>query len=101
MSNKVVKVKPGHTRKTLNYSDSLMMCEIHIDRGVVVEKHSHHSEQMGYVVRGKVLMIVDGESKIYEQGQGYFVPSQSEHSAEGIEDTIVIDVFCPPRDEFK
>jgi len=101
MSNKFIKVKPGHTRKTLNCSDSLMMCEIHIDRGIVVEKHSHHSEQMDYVARGKVLIIVDGKSKIYEEGQSYFVPSQSEHSLEGIEDTITISVFYPPMAEFK
>ncbi len=78
-----------------------MMCESHTDRGTAVEKHSHYSEQLGYVVRGKVLMIVDGKSKIYEEGQGYFVPSQSEHSVEGIEDTITIDVFYPPMAEFK
>ncbi|TET42475.1 MAG: cupin domain-containing protein [Dehalococcoidia bacterium] len=78
-----------------------MMCESHTDRGAVVEKHSHYSEQMGYVVRGKVLMIVDGKSKIYEEGQSYFVPSQSEHSAESVEDSIFIDVFCPPIAELK
>ena len=101
ISNKLVKVKPGHTRKTLDCSDSLMMCESHTDRGAVVVKHSHHSEQIGYVVRGKLLMIVDGKSKIYEEGQSYFVPSQSEHSAESVEDSVFIDVFCPPMAEFK
>lgn len=52
------------------------MCESHIDRGIVVEKHSHHSEQMGYVVRGKVLIIVDGKSKIYEEGKAILSPAK-------------------------
>lgn len=99
MLNKFIKVKPWHTRKILNYSDRLIMCEVHIDRGIVIDKHSHHPEQMGYVVRGKALMNINGKSKIYEEEQSCFIPGQSEHSTEGVEDTIVIDVFCPPMAE--
>ena len=101
MSNKAVKVRGGHTRKTLDYSDNLMMCEGYTDKGTVVEKHSHYSEQMGYVVRGKVLFIVDGKSTTYKEGQSYFIPSQREHLTESLEDSVFIDVFCPPIDALK
>ena len=44
--------EPGVTRKILCYSDDLMMCEIHFEKGSKGNFHSHKHLQITYVAKG-------------------------------------------------
>ena len=96
----VVEIQPGVFRKTLSYSDSLMVCEIHLVKGAAVPPHQHVHEQSSYVISGKLIYTVDGEGRLLEAGNAVMLASNVLHSAEAVEDTLLIDVFSPLREEY-
>jgi len=91
---------PGVFRKTMSYSDSLMVCEIRLVKGAVVPTHQHVHEQTSYVISGKLRYTVEEESHVLEAGNAVMLASNVPHSAEAVEDTLIIDVFSPLREEY-
>ena len=70
--------------------------------GAEMPEHSHPHEQMGTVLAGKIEIVVDGEKKIIDQGSVYHVPSNAVHSGRCLElPSEAIEVFSPPREDFK
>ncbi len=92
---------PGLCRRTLVTGKSMMVCECTFDFGVQVPTHSHPHEQAGYVVSGKIRIIIDGESSDLGPGDSYYVLSNVPHSALTFEPSVVIDVFSPPREDYR
>ena len=72
---------------------------VHIEPDARVPEHSHHHEQVGYVVSGTCTFVVDGEEFVAGPGDAYAVPGGEPHAAENHGDDPVdaIDVFAPPR----
>ena len=56
--------EPGVTRKILCYSDDLMMCEIHFEKGSKGNFHSHKHLQITYVAKGSFEFTIGDETKI-------------------------------------
>ena len=96
-----VEMIPGLHRRTLVTGKSMMVCECTFDSGVQVPTHSHFNEQVGYVVSGKMRITINGESFDLGPGDSYCALSNVAHSALTLEPTIVIDVFSPPRGDYK
>ncbi len=96
-----VEMIPGLHRRTLVTGKSMMVCECTFDSGVQVPTHSHFNEQVGYVVSGKMRIIMNGESFDLGPGDSYCALSNVAHSALTLEPTIVIDVFSPPREDYR
>ncbi len=96
-----VEMFPGLYRRTLVTGKSMMICECTFDSGVQVPTHSHPHEQAGYVVSGKIRIIIDGESSDLGPCDSYCVLSNVPHSALTFEPSMVIDVFSPPRDDYR
>lgn len=65
--------------------------------GVALPAHSHEAEQFGYIIRGGFKVTIDGETKLLEAGDFYFVPSNAQHSFVSVGKTEAIDVFSPIR----
>ena len=64
--------------------------------------HSHPHEQMGVVLSGKCEFTIAEESKLLQEGDVFLVPSGVEHSAKFLESqTRILDIFSPPREDFK
>ncbi len=71
---------------------------VDIDPNVQVPEHRHENEQVGFVLRGSVTMVVDGQSRELRVGETYTIASQVPHSAKaGAEGVSVVDVFAPVR----
>ena len=102
--NKTIAAKDlggGVTRKVLSYSENLMACELHMEKGAVGALHSHPHEQIGYVISGKLVYQEEGcEDKVLVTGDSYYVPPNAVHGIEVLEDTKLLDIFTPMREDF-
>ena len=79
----------------------VMMNLVTIERGGIVPEHSHSNEQAGYVVRGTLILTIDGETRHLKAGDCYLAPANVVHSgATTDEGCDVLDVFAPPRADY-
>lgn len=96
-----VTMAPGVVRRTLGTTDEAMLCEFTVRAGEGVPEHSHMNDQVGYVVKGKLEMTVGEETRTLQAGDSYAIPGGVPHSAVALEDAVVIDVFSPPRNDYR
>jgi quercetin dioxygenase-like cupin family protein len=84
------------------HADRLTIGFVDIDPGVKVPLHQHENEQVGFVLRGSVTMVIDGQSRELRVGETYQIASQVPHSATaGPNGVSVVDVFAPVRQDWK
>jgi quercetin dioxygenase-like cupin family protein len=99
-SGKGLAMRDGIVRRTLAFTNQVHLVHWTIRRGVVFGEHTHLYEQAGYVLRGRVRMVVDGEARDLGPGEAYAVPAGVPHDAEALEDVEILDVFSPAREEY-
>jgi quercetin dioxygenase-like cupin family protein len=79
-----------------------MLAHIYLDKGARVPKHSHHNEQITYLLEG-VLKFWIGEEReeiVLKAGEVLHIPPHVPHEAEALEDCLDVDVFSPPREDW-
>lgn len=91
---------PGLNIKTLVHGEKTSFTEMILKKGTLVPLHKHFHEQTGYMVKGKLLFNINGEEILAEAGDSWNIASNIEHSAEAIEDTLLIEVFSPVREDY-
>lgn len=97
-----INVKPGLTRTTLSFVDSLMICRFHEDEGTILELHTHEAVQNGYVLKGRIkFFLEDGTEFIAESGCAYVFESMEPHGSVALEETMLIESFFPSRPEYR
>lgn len=96
-----IEMLPGVHRRTMATTDEAMLCEFFMQRESVVLPHSHKNDQVGYVVYGRVEVKIGSEVHLCVQGDSYAIPGGITHSARAIVDSLVIDAFSPPRDDYR
>jgi quercetin dioxygenase-like cupin family protein len=92
-----VEVFPGVIRRTLSGGERTTLCEITLYKDAVVPLHSHEDEQTGYVMRGRMIFKIGDEEREVGAGVGYLALSNVPHTLTALEDSVVIEVFSPPR----
>jgi quercetin dioxygenase-like cupin family protein len=78
----------------------MMLAHIYLKKGCVVPRHQHDNEQITYVLEGKLRFWVGEDEKeqhVIGPGEVLVIPPWIWHKAEALEDTLDVDVFCPPR----
>jgi quercetin dioxygenase-like cupin family protein len=96
-----VEMWPGVFRRTMGTTDEAMLCEFFLLRGSHVASHNHMNDQVGYVVRGSMDFTIGGVVYRLEAGDSYAIPGGIFHSVDVLQDSIVIDTFSPPRDDYR
>jgi quercetin dioxygenase-like cupin family protein len=96
-----INMLPGLVRRSLAQTKSIMLCEFTFDAHVEIPLHTHPHEQVGYIVEGHVQMTIDGEKFELRNGDSYSAPSNVPHGAFTFEQTIIVDAFYPPREDYK
>jgi quercetin dioxygenase-like cupin family protein len=96
-----VEMMPGVVRRTLSTSERLMLIEVALEKGAVVPSHSHPHEQIGYLVSGRVLFELGDERRELAAGDSWLVPPSVPHQVTALEPSLAIDVFSPPREEYR
>ena len=74
-----------------------MLARLTLRKGCIVPLHSHENEQITYILEGALKFSLQGKEIIVRAGEILVIPSNVPHSAEAVEDTVDLDVFCPPR----
>jgi quercetin dioxygenase-like cupin family protein len=83
--------------------DRMMLAHVYLKKGCIVPKHSHENEQLTYILEGALkFWIGDDESEeiTVHAGEVLLIPSQVPHKAEALEETLDVDVFSPPRQDW-
>jgi quercetin dioxygenase-like cupin family protein len=79
---------------------NLMLARVLLKKGCIVPEHSHHNEQLTYILEGALRFWIDGKEIIVKAGEVLAIPPHMPHKAEALEDTVDLDVFNPPREDW-
>ena len=94
------KPEPGLRRQVMSYSPSMMLVRHRMQKGWVGAKHSHPHEQMVYVVSGRITFQHPGGVFEAKAGDSFLVAGNVEHQASALEDSEILDVFTPYREDY-
>ena len=92
--------EPGLTRRIGACNEKLSLVEHVMQRGWAGARHSHPHDQVAYVVRGRLRVVVGESSFEVAEGDSFVVKGGVEHEARALEDSVVVDVFTPRRDDY-
>ena len=93
----------GTISRKLITSDRMMIAHVYFKKGDDVPQHSHENEQLTYILEGALRFWLgpDGSQEItVRAGEVLVIPSNVLHRALALEDTLDVDVFCPPRQDW-
>lgn len=83
--------------------ERMMLAQVYLKKGCIVPKHSHENEQLTYILEGALKFWIgeDGSEEItVRAGEVLLIPSNIPHKAEALEETLDVDVFSPPRQDW-
>ncbi len=79
---------------------NLMLARVYLRKGCVVPEHSHMNEQLTHILQGALRFWIDGQEIDLRAGELLSIPSHMPHKAEALEDTVDLDIFFPPRQDW-
>ena len=83
--------------------DQVMLAHVYLKQGCVVPKHSHQNEQFTYILEGALRFLVGetgAEEIVVRAGEVLHLPANVPHEAHALEDTLDVDIFYPPREDW-
>ena len=95
-------VTPQLSRKLIT-GQRMMLAHVYLKKGCIVARHSHENEQLTYILEGALRFWIGEDEKqevIVRAGEVLLIPSNVPHKAEALEDTLDVDVFSPPRQDW-
>ncbi|MBC9785737.1 cupin domain-containing protein [Heliobacterium chlorum] len=95
-----ITITEGITRKTLVYGEKTLLSEFRLVKGQELPRHKHPYEQTGYLVSGKLVLIVEQEEYALLPGDSWCIQGDVEHAARVLEDAVAIEVFAPVREDY-
>ena len=83
-------------------ADRMMLAHVYLKKGCIVPQHSHDNEQLTYILEGALKFWIGDEKReqIVRAGEVLVIPSNVLHMAEALEDTLDVDIFSPPRQDW-
>jgi len=100
-----VRLEPlkGTISRRVITGERMMIAHVYLKKDDEVPRHSHENEQITYVVEGALHFWFgdDGAQELtVRAGEVIVIPSHLPHRALALEDTLDVDVFCPPREDW-
>ena len=80
--------------------EKVMLARVIMKKGAHVPLHHHHNEQVTYILEGALKFAIDGKEIVVRAGEVLCIPPHMPHEAWAIEDTIDLDIFDPPREDW-
>ncbi len=87
-------------QRQMVWGREIMLARVLLKKGCIVPEHSHHNEQLTYILEGALKFWIDGREIVVRAGETLCIPSNMPHKAEALADTVDLDVFCPPRSDW-
>ena len=78
----------------------VMLARVLLKKGAHVPEHHHHNEQVTYILDGALKFKIEGKEIIIRSGEVLCIPPHMPHEAWALEDTVDLDVFIPPREDW-
>jgi len=92
-------LNPKVTRRAV-HTENLTIARLLIAKNAVVPEHSHVNEQVATVEKGSLKFQIGGRELVLGAGQSVAIPPNVPHSVVALEDTVVVDIFSPRRDDW-
>jgi len=92
--------EPGLRRQVMSFTPGMMLVRHKMVKGWVGAKHQHPHEQMVYVVSGRIVLESPAGKVEAATGDSFIVPGNTDHQAWALEDSEVLDVFTPYREDY-
>lgn len=92
--------EPGAVRRMGAYNPALMVVHNTVEKGWAGTAHSHPHDQAAYIATGHVRMVCDGKTVELKGGDSFVVAGGVVHQVTALEETVIVDIFTPCRDEF-
>ena len=86
--------------RQLIVGQQIMLARILLKKGCIVPWHSHVNEQLSSIFEGALKFWIDDKEIVVRAGEVLVIPPNMPHKAEAIEDTLAIDTFHPPREDW-
>ncbi|MFI5110581.1 MAG: cupin domain-containing protein [Terriglobales bacterium] len=87
-------------RRQFVVGEKVMVARVLLKKGCVVPLHSHHNEQVTYILEGALKFGLNGEEVVVRAGEVLCIPPDVPHEAVALEDTVDLDIFTPPREDW-
>jgi quercetin dioxygenase-like cupin family protein len=92
-------LNPLAGRKAL-HGKMITLARFRFDKGNQVAMHHHANDQITTVESGSVRFFTDKEEMILKAGDMVLVPPDVPHGNEALEDTIIVEIFSPVRQDW-
>jgi quercetin dioxygenase-like cupin family protein len=92
-------LNPQITRRAI-HTPGLTIARLQIQKGAVVPEHHHVHEQVATVEHGELQFWFGDKEVILRDGQSVAIPSNVPHKVVALQDTVVVDVFSPSREDW-
>jgi quercetin dioxygenase-like cupin family protein len=92
-------LSPRMGRKVI-HGELLTVARLELRKDAHVPEHSHHNEQLSMVEHGALRFHIEGREEVVRSGEALLIPAHAPHSVDALEDTAVVDVFAPAREDW-
>jgi len=82
------------------HGTNVTIARLEIQKDATVPEHSHVNEQVTMVERGALQFSIEGREQIVRAGEVLVIPPHAPHGVVALEDTIVVDMFSPAREDW-
>ncbi len=93
----------GQLSRRLITGSRMMLAHVYLKKGCIVPRHQHENEQLTYVLEGALHFWIgedESEEVVVRAGEVLHLPSMVWHKAEALDDTLDVDIFSPPREDW-
>ena len=94
-------IAPGVDIKVVS-GDKAQMSFVTLAPGAEVPLHNHPHEQLGVVMEGEFELTIGDETRRMKKGDTYVIPGDVYHAVTRVYvPSVALDIFSPPREEYK
>jgi len=92
-------LSPTFSRQVIHTGD-MTIARVYMKNGCSVPEHHHPNEQVSIIYEGSLKFMLGGKEVIVRAGDALEIPPNLPHSAVALEDTVAMDIFTPPRQDW-
>ena len=83
------------------HTETMTLARVVLRKGALVPMHEHENEQIATVLEGRLRFVVGDDERVVEAGESVPLPANVPHGVEALEDSVVLDVFSPVREDWR
>ncbi|MEM9143309.1 MAG: cupin domain-containing protein [Bacteroidota bacterium] len=93
-------IMPGYHGQVI-HTEHMSLVFWEVEKNAEVPDHNHRHEQVMQVLEGRFQFTLNGHSQVYGPGELVVIPPNAPHSGKALTPCKLVDIFSPPREDFK